>query len=189
MITREADYAIRSVLRLARAEAGARMTAVALAEDMQIPYRFLRGITRQLVKANILLSKRGNGGGLALARPPRQISLLDVMRAIQPRACTLNACLGDVQACSLQEQCPVHDHLGEVQIVLEEQLAAIRFDRLAREGAASTPPTPQPLPPSSTGSDPATDSATDSASDPGTDPTSASPDAPPPADTDTFLSR
>ena len=52
---------------------------------MLIPYRFLRKIVQRLVTAGIVVARRGKRGGIALAEPNASLSLLDVLRAADPR--------------------------------------------------------------------------------------------------------
>jgi len=131
MITREADYAIRVVLYLARRgpEAGT-VASDSVAEGMLIPYRFLRKIVQRLVTAGIVVTRRGKGGGIALARPNASLSLLDVLQAADPRSLQLNVCLDQPSRCALSRGCPVHGELHRVQSVLHSHLDELTFDRL-----------------------------------------------------------
>ena len=131
MITREADYAIRVVLYLARRgpKAGA-VASGAVAKGMLIPYRFLRKIVPRLVTAGIVVTRRGKHGGIALAKPKASLSLLDVLRAADPRSLVLNLCLDQRSRCALSRDCPVHVELHRVQSVLHAHLEELTFDQL-----------------------------------------------------------
>ena len=134
-MTRETDYAFRVVLDLAAAQRdGQRRTAEEIASRVDVPYRFLRNVCRKLVQGGLLESRRGNCGGLALRKPSAEISVLDVMRIMEPKSARINRCLGDPASCARSGQCPVHSHLGEVQKVLDGQLDGLRFDRLCGTG-------------------------------------------------------
>ncbi len=131
MITREVDYAIRVVLHLARAGAEGRLVpASRLAVELDVPYRFLRNICRSLVKSGLVSSRRGNSGGLALTRPPTRISLLDVMRGMDPKSAVLNRCLLEEDMCKRQANCDVHRALERLQARLDALLAGVRFTDL-----------------------------------------------------------
>ncbi len=133
MITRETDYAIRAILCLAQDYGEGRVVSVSeLARRMEIPFRFLRTLSRKLVAAKLVASKRGNGGGLTLLRPPKQISLMDVMRAVDSKSMLLNRCLLNPDDCARSAQCPVHGQLAGVQVRLEKMLAGLRFDKLSK---------------------------------------------------------
>lgn len=139
MITREADYAIRIVLALARHTDTAPVSAGAVSDEMGIPHRFVRKIAGRLVRAGLVRSLRGRAGGLRLARRPAAISLLDVLAAVDPASVTLNICLLDPRACRRAGLCEVHPHFASLQGALERGLASVSFAQLAwprPEGAA-----------------------------------------------------
>ena len=80
-LSRSVSYAVGILLRLA-AEGGGPMTASRIAAGCRFPPRFLYRILRKLVDAGLLRGASGPGGGYALNRKPRAISLLDVVLAI-----------------------------------------------------------------------------------------------------------
>lgn len=134
MITRETDYAIRSLLYLARHDGGQPQSAAVIAEEMAIPYRFARRILLRLVEERLVSSVRGKQGGLKLALQPEYISLLDIARAVDPLTVTLNICLTDPAACGRSSHCVVHDELTRMQALLTKELAAVSLaDLVTRE--------------------------------------------------------
>ena len=74
MITREADYALRVVLSLADIPKGQSFSTAALAEQMNIPYRFLRRILRKFCVSGLVGSVRGKEGGVYLLEKPSKIA-------------------------------------------------------------------------------------------------------------------
>jgi Rrf2 family protein len=76
----KADYAIRALAALA--DAGRPLTADAIAKAQQIPKTFLTVILSELVRADVVRSRRGRVGGYTLTRPPAQIAVVDVLRAV-----------------------------------------------------------------------------------------------------------
>ena len=131
MITREADYAVRTILYLSKREASSKPTTTkTLSEEMHIPYRFLRGIVRILCKADLVTSRKGKGGGLTLARPNKQISLKQILELFDPRGIALNGCCVDAAACELSVKCPVHSEMVKIQHYLDETLSSLTFDKI-----------------------------------------------------------
>jgi Rrf2 family protein len=101
---------------------------------MEIPYRFLRKIVRRMVEAELVCSRRGKGGGLALARPAEEISFLDVMRAMDPHGAMLNVCLSDHgDGCTRRQRCPMHRKMQGIQAELERQMAAVVFGDIGED--------------------------------------------------------
>lgn len=80
-ISAKADYAVRAALELARPPAGLHK-AEELAEAQDIPLRFLETVLTDLRRAGIVASQRGVRGGHRLARDPGEVTLADVVRAV-----------------------------------------------------------------------------------------------------------
>ncbi|GAB4402587.1 MAG: Rrf2 family transcriptional regulator [Anaerolineales bacterium] len=133
VINRETDYAARIVLFLARRPPGTRTTAQEVAQQCHVPRAIVRRVVTRLSSAGILASTRGVGGGISLARPPAQISLLDVVEAMEGPP-ILNLCVAEPQECPLMEQCTVHLAWVQASSQLMEFLRDTTFARLA-EGA------------------------------------------------------
>ncbi|MBX5469502.1 MAG: Rrf2 family transcriptional regulator [Thermoleophilaceae bacterium] len=81
-VSAKADYAVRAVAELAAAGERA-VTAEAVAEAQGIPLQFLQKILHELRRARIVASQRGREGGHRLARPAGQITVADVIRAVE----------------------------------------------------------------------------------------------------------
>jgi Rrf2 family protein len=81
-ISAKTDYAIRAATELAAAPRGSLVKAEAVSEAQRIPLRFLLGILNELRHAGIVDSRRGTDGGYRLARPAEDITLADIIRAI-----------------------------------------------------------------------------------------------------------
>lgn len=80
-LSARADYALRAAIELAASDAG-HVTSDQLAKAQQIPAKFLEAILTQLRRAGLVRSQRGPEGGFWLARPASEISLADIIRAI-----------------------------------------------------------------------------------------------------------
>ena len=79
--TAKADYAVRAAVELAAS--GDMITADQIAQAQGIPVNFLENILRDLRRAGIVESRRGQAGGYLLARPAQEISIADVIRAVE----------------------------------------------------------------------------------------------------------
>jgi Rrf2 family protein len=130
-ITQEGDYALRVVLYLCRLDAGTKIEAKIIADHERIPLRFLLKLLRKLSIAGIVQSYRGVGGGYALNKEPRQITLKDVIEAIEGPI-YVNRCFYDSAFCSLNRTntCDVHWALAKVQDRLLADLDGINFEMI-----------------------------------------------------------
>jgi Rrf2 family protein len=129
-ITRQADYAIRAVMYISKLGAGQRAATSQVAQKQNIPPSFLAKIISQLSIAGLLHTSRGARGGVMLAKPASEISLLDVVEAIDGPI-TLNECVGDEGLCSFDTDCPLHDIWGAAQHELVTRLKASTFEQFA----------------------------------------------------------
>jgi Rrf2 family transcriptional regulator, iron-sulfur cluster assembly transcription factor len=122
-LSRKADYAIRAALTLARHGDARLMSTTAIAEAGAIPPPFARHVLSGLARAGLVASKEGAGGGYRLARPPAQVSLLDVIEAVEgPLHST--RCVVRGLACSPQNPCVVHPEWAAAQAAMRTSLAS-----------------------------------------------------------------
>lgn len=137
-ISRQTDYACRVILHMAMLPPGERVKAQDIAKRRLVPRALVRRVITQLANAGLLTTARGSNGGLSLARPPSQISLLDVVEVMEgPLA--LNACVVNPEACPLMQVCSVHEAWVEARATLAAKLSQSTFDKLARRGAILLP--------------------------------------------------
>ena len=124
-INQATDYGFRAVLYLAGKPRGEVVEAQSIAKSEVIPMRYLLKIMPSLIKAGIVRSQRGVGGGYVLDKEPRDITLLDIMEAIEGPI-HLNRCLIDEAYCSKNgpPHCKVHQTLAGIQQRLEFDLSS-----------------------------------------------------------------
>jgi Rrf2 family protein len=128
-ITRQADYALRAMLFLADLDNSTRAATSQIAKEKQIPPSFLAKIISQLSIAGIINTSRGARGGVTLARPAEEITLLEVIEAIDgPIA--LNQCTLSKNGCPFMENCPIHDVWCEAQDELVKRLSSTNFAQM-----------------------------------------------------------
>lgn len=118
-LSRKSDYALRAVIFLARLfpDRYGRVSEIAKARD--IPQAFLAQILPLLANRGVLRSQQGASGGYLLARPPEQISFLEVIEAVEGPL-RLNKCTGERhENCSILESCEMHSiwALAQQQVV------------------------------------------------------------------------
>lgn len=129
-ISRRADYGIRVIMYLSSLPDNGRASTQQIADGQNVPAPFLAKIISQLSLAGLLVTHRGAGGGVALALPPSEISLLRVIEALEGPI-RLNRCLVEPEACPRGERCPVHGVWLTAQDQLTSLLQATTFDSLA----------------------------------------------------------
>ncbi|MBE9523926.1 MAG: Rrf2 family transcriptional regulator [Chloroflexi bacterium] len=125
-ITRQADYAVRAIYYLTSLGPDSRAATSKIAKEQHIPASFLAKIVSQLSVAGLLKTSRGARGGVSLARDPKDISLLDVVEAIDGPI-KLNECVGDGSLCAFQDDCPMRPVWCDAQKDLVDRLTATDF--------------------------------------------------------------
>lgn len=130
-LNRATDYALRAVLYLVKRLPEEIVPAQTIAESEEIPMRFLLSIMRSLIQAGIIKSYRGVDGGYSLAKQPQEITLLDVVEAVEGPV-WLNRCLLDAKYCSKNAAgyCEVHRALEAIQTGLVRELGGYNFAEL-----------------------------------------------------------
>ncbi|TFH33766.1 MAG: Rrf2 family transcriptional regulator [Anaerolineales bacterium] len=128
-ITRQADYAVRAVLYLAGLNNGRRAPTSEIARKQHIPPSFLAKIVSQLSVAGVVQTSRGARGGVALARAADDISLLEVIEAIDGPI-MLNECVTDPNGCVFGDECPVQEIWCDAHSNLVKKLGATSFETL-----------------------------------------------------------
>ena len=136
-ITRQADYALRAMIYLTQKDPDERASTSRIAEVKKIPPSFLAKIISQLAIAGLIHTSRGARGGVSLARPPEDISILEVIEAIDGPI-QLNQCTSDPNVCAFGEFCPIHDVLCATQASLVEKLRTTNFAEIVAKKLVPT---------------------------------------------------
>jgi len=129
LISKGAEYAIRAMLDIAATEGGARVRTREVAEHQGIPKVFLPKIVQRLVQTGLLRAYRGPAGGIALSRSAEQISLRQIIEAIDG-SIALNFCLIMLGECPRQSICPIHEVWVEAQQNLLKTLEGMTLAHL-----------------------------------------------------------
>lgn len=129
-VSRQTDYAVRIVLHLACQAVGARVSIASMAQERHLPVPFVRRIVSRLAEVGILETFRGVGGGVALARSPEQVTLQDVIEAMEGPSCP-SPCLEEPRFCPLAATCPVRGVWTQAAKVLDTHLRSVRISDLA----------------------------------------------------------
>lgn len=129
-LSRRGDYGLRVVLELALASPGEFVATATIAERQDIPLAFLGKIIGQLTVAGLVRTQRGARGGVTLTRSPADISLLDVVEALEGPI-LLNICLRAPGACQRDIFCPLYTAWCQAQAALVQSLRSTTFDALA----------------------------------------------------------
>ena len=131
-LTSLSDYAVVLLAAAARYPAGARLSATLLAEETGVPLPTAQKLTGRLAGAGLLETARGAGGGFRLARTAHDISLADIVEAVEGPI-LMTSCVDNARHdCALESACAVRPHMGVVNGAVRGALAAVSLEQLSR---------------------------------------------------------
>ena len=120
MFSQTAEYALRAVVSLADSD-GRPLTTQQLAETTQVPLDYLSKVMQALGRFGLVESQRGKHGGFKLARPAHRMSILDILKAVDPPT--------RIRSCPLRlkghgrQLCPLHRRLDDAFSSMEKAFA------------------------------------------------------------------
>lgn len=132
VITRATEYAIRTVVFLAQQPKNEIVLKKDICRTQDVTPAFLTKILQPLIKAGVVTSQRGVGGGFLLAKDPSEITLLDIFQAEEGQL-KLNHCLLDEDACHRDSYCAVHQVWHEAQDEMIQVLEKYSIEELVRK--------------------------------------------------------
>lgn len=136
MISPTAEYALRAVVAIAQANGDAAATQ-AIARLTKVPAGYLPKVLQMLGRAGLVDSRRGLGGGFRLAKPADELTVLEVVNAVDPikriKRCPLDL---ETHGGSL---CPLHKRLDEATAHVERSFATTTIAELLAQPGRSTP--------------------------------------------------
>lgn len=127
------EYALRALTYAASQSEDGRFQAKDVCEKTDIPESFTRKVLQSLVQGGFLQAVRGPGGGYELSRPASEITLLDVIEAVEGGD-TFDHCVLGLPTCGSKHPCPLHDTWA----LAKQQLLAQLERRTLQELADST---------------------------------------------------
>jgi Rrf2 family protein len=125
-LTKKADYGLMAMKHLAEHAHEGACSAKDVAESYGIPPEVLAKILQRLAKAGLLHSQHGINGGYTLARPAREISAYEVIRAIDGPL-FITSCITVRGECDQTQRCTIREPLRKVNQSIEDMLKKIRI--------------------------------------------------------------
>jgi Rrf2 family iron-sulfur cluster assembly transcriptional regulator len=138
-------YAIRALTRLAMVRPDGYVLLDELCEGTDLPRHFVAKIFQDLVRHGLLSSAKGRGGGFALARPPEEITLMDIVRIVDGVG-DLEQCVIGMAKCDDKQPCPQHDQWKHIRRTLREFLDSTSLEKMSQTTQRKLEIIGQPLP-------------------------------------------
>jgi Rrf2 family nitric oxide-sensitive transcriptional repressor len=142
MFSQTVEYALRAVAFLA-GQAPAGRTTDQIATATRVPKPYLSKVLQQLVREGVVQSQRGVGGGMSLVKPPAELTILEVVNAVEPieriRECPLGLRSHGVRLC------PLHKRLDDAMATVEKAFRDTTLAEVLAEPSPSVPLCEGPL--------------------------------------------
>jgi Rrf2 family nitric oxide-sensitive transcriptional repressor len=142
MFSQTVEYALRAVVHLA-SEAPSARTTEEIAKATMVPQAYLAKVLQSLVQAGVLRSQRGIGGGIALMKSPSELTILEVVNAVDP--------IRRIKTCPLglathgSTLCPLHRRLDDSLASVEAAFSGTTLQEVLDEPTTSKPLCEVPL--------------------------------------------
>jgi Rrf2 family nitric oxide-sensitive transcriptional repressor len=136
MFSQTVEYALRAVVYLAGQAPEARTTDQ-VAAATRVPKAYLSKVLQGLVRAGVVRSQRGLGGGMTLVKPPSGLTILEVVDAVEP--------IGRIRSCPLglkahgANLCPLHRRLDDALATVEAAFRRTTLAEILAEPTTSVP--------------------------------------------------
>ncbi|HYM69928.1 MAG TPA: Rrf2 family transcriptional regulator [bacterium] len=134
-LSRESEYGLAGLVRLAQLQPGAIVQLKDIARAQALPQMFLAKTFRKLTLYGVLISYRGRRRGYALARPPKQITVREIVESIEGRD-ILRRCIFWSNQCSDDHPCLLHPMWQAMRPQMTEALERLTLNDIARRRGA-----------------------------------------------------
>ncbi len=133
MLSVTAQYALRAFVYLAAQDRTQPVLAKEIARQTRVPLQYLSRVLNSAVRAGLLESSRGVGGGFRLTRPPNKIKLLDVLSPYDD-VLDRSRCPFGQPRCNDDHPCGFHDHWKPIAVAYRQMLENTTLDAIGLEG-------------------------------------------------------
>ncbi len=129
IVRRNTDYAIRAMVALACNYGNGLVSSRTISDGQDIPYQLTCKLMQKISRKRLVKSFMGPQGGFSLSRKPSQISLLEIIEAVQTPL-SVNRCLLAKDKCPRKKTCTVRPKLLDLQKYIGSYLSKITLDKL-----------------------------------------------------------
>ncbi len=137
VISKASIHAIRALMFVATQGGEGYVPVRVISEELGVSHAFLGKILQQLTEKGLLRSHRGPRGGVAFARSPESITVLDVVEVLEGGE-LFDACLLGLPGCGSSDPCPLHERWAPVREAMHEQFEQTTIASMAQQVRSGT---------------------------------------------------
>ena len=130
-VSKLTDYGVGLMAHLAERGSDAMATAPDMSEGLQLPLPTVRKILKILTRENLLVSQRGVAGGYSLARSPEEITLMDMVTALEGPVAVTECSSGEPCGCDREEVCGLRENWSWVNSLVQNTLESYTLHQMA----------------------------------------------------------
>lgn len=130
IFSRQCEYAVQAIVYLAKKPQGEMTSIKEISNTLKIPYHFTAKILQDLVYEGLLSSLKGPTGGFGLARSAKEISLLNIVEAVDGIK-VLNSCVMGFSDCGDNNPCAAHRHWKAMRDTIYKKMLTKTIAELA----------------------------------------------------------
>ena len=130
VISKSCEYSLRAALYVAAHQETSYVSIRAISRELDISFHFLTKLLQKLTEHGLLKSYRGPSGGVALAKPAKQITFYDIMVAMDEEV-LFKSCVMGLKGCGERKPCPLHKQWATERVRLEKMFKRATLDKLA----------------------------------------------------------
>ncbi len=138
LYSKRCEYALRALIWAATHRREGRFQAAEACREVGIPESYTRKVFQSLTQGGFLKAIRGPGGGYALSQPPEDVTVLDVIHAVDGEE-TFHHCVMGLPCCGDEHPCPLHGVWSDVKGSLLGQLSENTLRQVADAVQAKNP--------------------------------------------------
>ncbi len=128
-LSTKSRYALRAIIELDSLSNGKPIFVREIAKRQDISERYLENIFTQLRSSGILISLKGKNGGFKLAKEPKEISLIDIVTAVEGKL-SIVECASNVNSCERASECISREIWTEINNTLVEKISSYQLDEI-----------------------------------------------------------
>lgn len=129
-ISKSSEYGLRAALYVATRRNEKYVPIREISKDLKISFHFLTKILQRLTREGLMISCRGPSGGIALAKPAKKITLMDIIQAIEEKD-LFESCILGLAGCGEKKPCPLHKYWARERKSMKAVFSKMTLDKLS----------------------------------------------------------
>ena len=133
LLPKTVQHAIQIMVHIAMIPENSLTNVAIISKESNIPKSYLAKIVQTLASKKLIKTKTGRTGGIALAKKPNQIKIIDIVFAINDKKKDKEMCIIGIDECNDEVHCPLHQSWKKVKKTIYNKFSVQTLDILVEE--------------------------------------------------------